>query len=75
MVCRIYRWACRLWGPFHEGERITLSAAAHLRATAGLPWWRDRIDGLALFFFSDHQHCQSAFQRGRITTDAKGPRK
>lgn len=75
MVCRIYRWACRKWGPRWQGRRLTLSAAAYLRARAGRPFWRDRIDGIALFLFSQHQHCQASFQRGRAPTDAKGPRK
>lgn len=63
MFCRVYRAACRLWGPRWQGRRLTLSAAAFLRAKAGKPFWRNRIDGLWLLFGGRHQHCQASFQR------------
>ena len=75
LVCRAYIRLCRRWGPWHCGRRVTFSAAAYLRARSGKPFWRDRLDGFFLLFFSDHQHCQASYQRGRAPTDAKGPRK
>jgi hypothetical protein len=68
MVCRLYVAACRRWGP----RGMTLSAAAHLRAKRGKPFWRNRIDGFCLLFRGTHQHCQTSFQKGR--TRAKQPR-
>jgi hypothetical protein len=56
---RLYRYLClRWWGK-------TLSAMAWERAQGGRPFWRDRIDGAALLFFSDHNHCQAQFQKER----------
>jgi predicted NUDIX family NTP pyrophosphohydrolase len=77
MVCRLYRLACLNWGPRWQERRLTLSAAAFLRAKDGKPFWRNRIDGLWLLFGGQHQHCQASFQRARrAPTDAKkGPRK
>jgi hypothetical protein len=60
-LCRLYVRICRKWGP----RGLTFSAAAHLRAKRGSPFWRNRIDGFCLLFFSDHQHCQASFQKGR----------
>jgi hypothetical protein len=56
---RLYVSICRKWGP----EGLTLSAYAHKLAKAGRPFWRDRIDGAFLLFFSQHQHCQQQWQR------------
>jgi hypothetical protein len=77
MVCRIYRWACRKWGPRIDGRRVTVSAWAFFLATAGKPFWRNRIDGAALLIFGEHRHCRHHYRREtRSTTDAtKGPRK
>lgn len=77
MVCRFYRAICRLWGPRIDGRRVTFSAAAFLRAMDGRGWWRNRIDGFFLLFFSQHRHCRHHYRREtRSTTDAtKGPRK
>jgi hypothetical protein len=76
MVCRFYRAFCRKWGPRIDGRRVTFSGAAFVRAREGRPFWRDRIDGFFLLVFSQHQHCQASYQRGRAPTDAKkGPRK
>jgi hypothetical protein len=52
---------CRRWCP----GGLTLSALAYKRALAGRPFWRDRLDGFFLLFFSQHQHCQADYQRGR----------
>jgi hypothetical protein len=65
VVCRFYRSICRKWGPRIDGRRVTFSAAAFLRAMAGKPFWRNRIDGLWLLFGGQHQHCQASFQRCR----------
>jgi hypothetical protein len=76
MVCRIYRWACRKWGPRIDGRRVTVSAWAFWRGQQGhSKWLRNRIDGWWLLRYSVHNHCQSAYQRSRAPTDAKGPRK
>jgi hypothetical protein len=56
---RLYLWICRRWGP----DKLTLSAYAHKLALAGRPWCRDRIDGAFLFWASQHQHCQTNYQR------------
>jgi hypothetical protein len=58
---QIYRALCRRYGP----GGMTFSAAAHLRAKAGKPFWRNRIDGFCLLFFGQHQHSQASYQRGR----------
>jgi hypothetical protein len=57
----LYIRLCAKYGP----EGLTLSACAHLRARAGKPFWRNRIDGFALLFFGQHQHSQASYQRGR----------
>jgi hypothetical protein len=76
MVCKLYRMACRKWGPRIDGRRVTVSAWAFWRGQQGhSKWLRDRIDGWWLFRYSVHNHCQSAYQRSRAPTDAKGPRK
>jgi hypothetical protein len=76
MVCRLYRWACRRWGPRIDGRRVTVSAWAFHRAMSGKPSWRNRIDGAALLIFGEHRHCRHHYRREtRSTTDAKGPRK
>jgi hypothetical protein len=59
MLKKFYVRICRRrWG-------LSLSALAWLRAKEGRPWFRDRIDGWWLLFFSDHNHCQSSYQRER----------
>lgn len=55
---RLYVYLCRKW----RRDGLTLSAAAHVRALDGYPFWRDRIDGWKLFWRSEHQHCQTAWQ-------------
>lgn len=56
---KLYLAACRrLFG-------ASLSALAWERAQRGRPFWRDRIDGWRLFFFSEHNHCQSSHQKER----------
>jgi hypothetical protein len=55
----LYVWACR----HLRKDRLTISAWAHKEALEGRPWWRDRIDGAFLFWASEHQHCQSRWQR------------
>jgi hypothetical protein len=65
MFCRLYRAACRRFGP----EGMTLSACAHLRAEAGKPFWRNRIDGFCLLFRGQHQHCESSYQSNRPKQD------
>jgi hypothetical protein len=70
MVCRLYRAACRKWGPRIDGRRVTFSAAAFLLAMGERPFWRDRIDGFFLLFFSQHRHCRHHYRREtRSTTD------
>jgi hypothetical protein len=66
MVCRLYVWACRKW----RRSKLTFSASAFQRATAGRGWWRNRIDGFFLLFFSQHRHCRHHYRREtRSTTD------
>lgn len=73
-VCRLYRLACKRWGPCRHGRRLTLSAAAFLLAKAGKPFWRDRIDGLCLLFFGQHRHCRHHYRREtRVTTESTMP--
>lgn len=66
-LCKVYVRLCkRKWG-------TTLSALAYLRARRGSPFWRNRIDGLFLLVFSQHQHCQASYQRNRSTPKAARP--
>lgn len=59
MVCRLYVAACRRWGP--RGMTISAWAWVHAQETGDI-WLRNRIDGAALLFFGQAQHCQSSFQ-------------
>ena len=71
---RLYYLACKRFGP----RKLTLSAYAWARfKETGNSYWRDRIDGVALFFRSERDHCQGQFQREMRVTQAatKGPRK
>lgn len=64
MVCKLYVRLCRKWGPRWNGQRLTVSAWAWVRAQeTGDKWWRNRIDGLALFLRGEANHCQACFQR------------
>ncbi len=67
MVCRLYRVACRRWGP----GGMTLSAWAWVHAQeTGSVWLRNRIDGAALLFFGQPNHCQASYQRTKRTDEA-----
>lgn len=59
MFCSLYLALCRRYGP----GGLTFSASAHLRAMAGRPWARNRIDGLWLLLFGVHGHCQQQWQK------------
>jgi hypothetical protein len=66
MVCRLYVRFCRRFGPRINGRRVTFSAWAWWYGQrTGNVWFRNRIDGAALLFFGQHQHCQASFQKGR----------
>lgn len=57
---RLYVRICRKVGP----GGMTLSAWAWKHSLdTGNVWWRNRIDGLFLFFVGQANHCQSQFQR------------
>ena len=63
-IKRLYVRLCLRWGPTYKGQRVTFSAWAWARAQdTGDVWFRNRIDGAFLFFRSEHNHCQSRFQR------------
>lgn len=64
-VCRLYVRLCRRFGP----DGLTLSAAAHVRAMEGRPWWRNRIDGFWLLFFGAHNHAQSSWHLSQREDD------
>lgn len=57
---RLYVQLCKLWGP----GGLTVSAWAWKTfLLTGDAFWRDRIDGAMLFWFSEHNHCQACWQR------------
>lgn len=59
-VCKLYRLACRRWGP----GGMTISAWAWLHAQeTGDTFLRDRIDGLFLLLAGNRNHCQASYQR------------
>lgn len=71
-LCKLYYALCRRWGP----RRMTFSAYAWAKfQETGNTFWRDRFDGLILFWRSERDHCQSQHKREtRANHDAKGPR-
>jgi hypothetical protein len=57
---KLYTSLCRRWGP----REMTISAWAWVYAQeTGNTWPRNRIDGLALLFFGQANHCQASFHR------------
>lgn len=69
MFCKLYCWACRRF----RRCGLTYSASAHLRAEAGQPWLRNRIDGMWLLFGGVHSHCQSQWQKESSNQPPKAP--
>jgi hypothetical protein len=63
MVCRLYRAACRKWGPRIDGRRVTVSAWAWAVAVeTGDHSLRIRIDGLFMLLKGQQGHCQQQYQ-------------
>lgn len=57
---RLYVQFCRRFGP--GGMTFSAWAWKHAQDTGNV-WYRNRIDGLFLFFVGQANHCQSQFQR------------
>jgi hypothetical protein len=59
-VCRLYRWACRKWGP----RGMTVSAWLWARELEGGGcFWREFIDDTFLCFKDEEDHCMRCYQR------------